>query len=168
MEHDDLETIPLYEEDLALAAPVGHPLAEKPFVRLDVLKETPCVLLPGTYVLRRLINEHCRLLAFAPQPVMEMTTMDSIVNMVGKGVGVTVLPKTYLDYIDNGHICAIPIQQPALTTRIGVAYRKNKYMCAASRVFMEQLLAAVNKETATRHPADVGPDDRPRQTRRNG
>lgn len=146
MKHDDLETIPLYKENLALAAPVDHPVAKEPFVTLDILKETPSVLLPSTYFLRQLINEQCRVLEFVPQPVIEMTTMESIINMVGKGVGVTILPKAYLDYIDNKHIQTIPIQKPLLTIQIGVVYRKNKYLCAASRVFIEQLIATVKSE----------------------
>ncbi|MGG4552325.1 LysR family transcriptional regulator [Paenibacillus humicus] len=146
MEHDDLETIPLFKENLALAVPVDHPIAQRSFVTLDILKETPSVLLPNTYFLRQLINEQCRALAFAPQPVMEMTTMESIINMVVQGLGVTILPKGYLDYIGNPHIQTIPIQNPVPTTQIGVVYRKNKYLCAASRVFMEQLITTIKSK----------------------
>ncbi|KIL41817.1 LysR family transcriptional regulator [Gordoniibacillus kamchatkensis] len=146
MEHEDLETIPLYKENLALAAPLDHPLAKEPFVTLDVLKETPSVLLPGTYFLRQLVNEQCGTLGFTPQPVMEMTTMESIINMVGKGVGVTLLPRAYLNYIEDKRIRTVSLQNPMLTTQIGLVYRKNKYLCAASRVFMEQLIATVKKQ----------------------
>ena len=146
MKHDELESIPLYKENLALAAPVDHPIAEQPFVTLDILKEVPSILLPSTYFMRQLINEKCRSFEFAPRPVMEMTTMESIINMVSKGVGVTILPKAYLDYIDNKQIRMIPIQDPVLTTQISVVYRKNKYLCAASRVFMEQLITTVKSE----------------------
>lgn len=142
MEHNDLESIPLYQENLALAAPIGHPIAQKSFVTLDILKETPSILLPDTYFLRQLINEHCKALDCTPKQVIEMTTMESIINMISNGVGVTILPKGYLDYIDNPHIRVIPIQ-PVLTTQIGLVYRKNKHLCAASRVFMEQLLHTV-------------------------
>ncbi|BAH43785.1 transcriptional regulator [Brevibacillus brevis NBRC 100599] len=146
MEHDDLETIPLYTENLAIGVPVGHPLAKEPFVSLAILKETPSILLPNTYFLRQLIDERCKELGFSPQPVLEMTTMESITNMVGQGVGVTVLSKGYLDYIDDKRIRTIPIQQPNITAQIGIVYRKNKYLCAASRVFMEQLIATVKRD----------------------
>ncbi|CAM4522067.1 MAG: LysR substrate-binding domain-containing protein [Paenibacillus macerans] len=143
MEHEELEKIPLYKENLALAAPADHPVAKEPFVTLDILKETPSVLLPSSYFLRQLINEQCRALDIKPQQVLEMTTMESIINMVVQGVGVTILPKGYLDYIDNQQIRTIPIKSPMLTTEIGLVYRKNKYLCAASRVFKEQLLATL-------------------------
>ncbi|WP_058306338.1 LysR family transcriptional regulator [Gracilibacillus massiliensis] len=143
IEHDDLESIPIYEESLALAVPIDHPLAHKESVTLQILNDTPSILLPDTYYLRQVINEQCRSLNFTPKPVLEMTTMESIILMVKKGVGVTILPKAYLDYIDNKKIKTIPIQDPVITTQIGIAYRKNKHLCAASRVFMEQLITTV-------------------------
>lgn len=143
VEHEDLEVIPLYEEDLVLAAPKNHAVTRKESVSLHELKDTPSVLLPDTYFLRQLINEQCRLLAFTPQPVLEMTTMESIIHMVSKGVGVTILSKAYLNHINHPEIQTIPIQSPVITTEIGVVYRKNKYLCAASRVFLEQLVATV-------------------------
>lgn len=146
IEHEDLEAIPLYKEDLALAAPIDHIIAKEASVSLQVLKETPSILLPETYFLRQVINEQCRLMNFVPKPVLEMTTMESIIQMVSKGVGVTILPRAYLDYIDNIDIKTIPIQDPVITTQIGIAYRKNKHLCAASRVFMDQLIKTVKDE----------------------
>lgn len=146
MEHDDLETIPLYRENLALAIHADHPVAQEPFVTLEILKEVPSILLPSTYFMRKLINDKCRSLDFTPEPVMEMTTMESIMNMVKNKVGVTILPKAYLDYVNHEQIKTIPIQNPELTTQIGIAYRKNKHLCAASRVFMEELIKTVKSE----------------------
>lgn len=150
MEHDELETIPLFKQHLALAAPIDHPITKEPYVTLDILRETASILLPSTYFLRQLINEQCRVLEFVPHLVMEMTTMESIINMVSKGVGVTILPKDYLDYIDDKLTQTIPIQLPTLTTQIGIAYRKNKYLCAASRIFMEQLISTVKNANSNR------------------
>ena len=146
LEHEDLEAIPLYKEDLAFAAPIDHPLAKEKCASLQVLDETSAILLPETYFLRQVINEQCRLMNFEPKPVLEMTTMESIIQMVSQGVGVTILPKAYLDYIDHAHITTIPIQDPVITTQIGIAYRKNKHLCAASRVFMEQLIQIIKDE----------------------
>lgn len=146
LEHEDLEAIPIYKENLALAVPIDHPFAHKEFVTLQILNNTPSILLPETYFLRQVINEQCRSLNFTPKPVLEMTTMESIIQMVSKGVGVTILPKAYLDYIDNIQIKTIPIQDPVITTQIGIAYRKNKHLCAASRVFMEQLITTIKDE----------------------
>ncbi|TWK79404.1 hypothetical protein CHCC20335_0181 [Bacillus paralicheniformis] len=81
---------------------------------------------------------------------MEMTTMESITNMVSKGVGATILPKGYLDDIADPSIQTIPIQSPVLTTEIGIVYRKNKYLCAASRVFIEQFISTVKNGASSK------------------
>lgn len=146
VEHENLEAIPIYEENLALAVSIDHPLAHKEFVTLQILNDTPSILLPETYFLRQVINEQCRSMNFIPKPVLEMTTMESIIQMVSKGVGVTILPKAYLDYINNPQIKTIPIQDPVITTQIGIAYRTNKHLCVASRVFMEQLIQTIKDE----------------------
>lgn len=146
VEHEDLEAIPLYKEELAFAVPKDHILAKEASVSLQILKKTSSILLPETYFLRQVVNEQCRCLNFTPEPVLEMTTMDSILQMVSKGIGVTILPKAYLDYIDHPQIKTIPMQEPKITTQIGIVYRKNKHLCAASRVFMEQLIATVKEE----------------------
>ncbi len=150
VEHDDIEAIPFFKQPLALAAPKHHPIAKEPFVTLDMLKEIDSILLPDTYFLRQLINEQCRALGFEPRPVMEMTTMESITNMVSKGVGATILPKGYLDDIADPSIQTIPIQSPVLTTEIGIVYRKNKYLCAASRVFIEQFISTVKNGASSK------------------
>ncbi|MFD0590932.1 LysR family transcriptional regulator [Paenibacillus sp. GCM10027627] len=140
IEHNDLDAVPLYNGKMALAAPADHPITSHPHVTLEILRRMPSVLLPGNYSMRQLIDEKCQTYGFTPRPVMEMTTMESIVNMVGKGIGVTILPEAYLDYIDNKAIRKVPIREPEMTIQIGIVYRKNKHLCAASHLFMERLI----------------------------
>ncbi|CAM5234056.1 LysR family transcriptional regulator OS=Lysinibacillus sphaericus OX=1421 GN=LS41612_12355 PE=3 SV=1 [Lysinibacillus sphaericus] len=61
-------------------------------------------------------------------------------DMVEKGVGVTILPKPYLEclaIIKN----SLPIVNSNLSREVGIVYRKDKYMGAATRMFIEQLKA---------------------------
>ncbi|OLG11354.1 transcriptional regulator LysR family [Bacillus paralicheniformis] len=39
-----------------------------------------------------------------------------------------------------------------MTEEISIVYRKNKHICAASRVFMELLISSVKNETADAPP----------------
>lgn len=146
VEHDDLKSIPLYEDELAVAAPKNHPIAEHAYVTLDRLQDVPAVLLPDDYFLRQIVNEHCRSLSFEPEPMLEMTTMESIIHMVSKGIGITILPEAYLDHVNHSDIRTIPMNEPEIPINVGLVYRKNKHLCAATRVFMEQLIQAVKGE----------------------
>ncbi|WP_426983946.1 LysR family transcriptional regulator [Brevibacillus borstelensis] len=144
VEDEEFETLPLVQEELCLVVPSGHALTEKRSAPLEVLKETPSVLLPQNYYLRQLIDQHCETAGFSVKPSFEMTTMESIVNMVASGIGVTVLPKPYVDFIQNGKIAAVPFASP-ITRQIGIIYRADKYMCAATRVFLENLIGTAKR-----------------------
>lgn len=139
MEHPDIETIALRQEQLVLAFAIDHPMSKQASASLEVLAETASILLPNTYFLRQLLNEQCLQYNFKLQPTMELTTMESITTMVRKGAGVTVLPKAYLDFAQDPFVSFVPIH-PKLTTQIGIAYRKNKNLCAASKAFINQLI----------------------------
>ncbi len=69
--------------------------------------------------------------------------MESLIQMVSKGMGITVLPKPYIDFLQNNNIQAIKIENPTSTIEIGLIYRKDKYMCAATQEFIEQLKSTV-------------------------
>lgn len=141
MKDRELESISLYKEELALAVPNGHPLEEQEMVHLDVLRTTSSVLFPENYFLRQLINKSCNDLGFLPQPTFEITTMESLIDMVEKGVGVTILPKPYLECLNNNKIRVIPILNNNLSREVGIVYRKDKYMGAATRLLIDQLKA---------------------------
>lgn len=145
MKGDELESISLSTEEMAFAVPKGHPLENQDMLDVEVLKTTPSILLPQQYFIRNLIDEACKDLGFFPKPIFEITTMQSLINMVIKGVGVTILPKPYLEYLNHPHIRIIPILKPNLSREIGVVYRKDKYLSAATHVFISALKETVCK-----------------------
>ncbi|MDN0192663.1 LysR family transcriptional regulator [Bacillus stercoris] len=145
MKGDELESISLSTEEMAFAVPEGHPLENQDMLDVEVLKTTPSILLPQQYFIRNLIDEACKDLGFLPKPIFEITTMQSLINMVLKGVGVTILPKPYLEYLNHPHIRIIPILKPNLSREIGVVYRKDKYLSAATHAFISALKETVCK-----------------------
>lgn len=150
MKGDELESISLSTEEMAFAVPKGHPLENQDMLDVEVLKTTPSILLPQQYFIRNLIDEACKDLGFFPKPIFEITTMQSLINMVIKGVGVTILPKPYLEYLNHPHIRIIPILKPNLSREIGVVYRKDKYLSAATHVFISALKETVCKPIISR------------------
>ncbi|AEP85424.1 LysR family transcriptional regulator [Bacillus spizizenii] len=143
MKGDELESISLSTEEMAFAVPKGHPLENQEMLDVEVLKTTPSILLPQQYFIRKLIDEACKDLGFFPKPIFEITTMQSLINMVIKGVGVTILPKPYLEYLNHPNIRIIPILKSNLSREIGVVYRKDKYLSTATHAFISALKETV-------------------------
>ncbi|QKY69999.1 LysR family transcriptional regulator [Lentibacillus sp. CBA3610] len=138
VEDEELASIPLYTEELSLAVPVGHPLAQEK-VELETLEHFPTVLLPENYFLRQLIDSYCAKLGISLHPTLEMTMLESLTQMVSEGIGVTILPAPYLDFLNNSHIVKVRLVNPVLERKIGFVYRKDKYMCATTRAFIDQV-----------------------------
>ncbi|GED13490.1 LysR family transcriptional regulator [Aneurinibacillus migulanus] len=141
MKDKEFETISLYNEDLSLAVSIhDEHFNNEEEVCLDILRKVPTILLPENYYLRQLINKYCiDYFGFQPQPIFEMTTMESLINMVAEGVGVTVLPKPYLEYLKNDRIKMISLVTPTPTRQVGIIYQKDKHMCAATHTFIKQI-----------------------------
>lgn len=139
MKGKELETISLYTEEMAFAVPIGHPLEKQDILGLEALQTTPSILFPENYFIRQHINKACKDLGFVPEPVFEITTMDSLINMVVEGVGITILPKPYLEYLNHCDLKIIPILNSNLSREIGIIYRKDKYLSVATHIFINNL-----------------------------
>ncbi|PEP48363.1 LysR family transcriptional regulator [Bacillus pseudomycoides] len=135
----EIISIPLYQNELTLVVPINHELTQHTTVTMGVLQKYPIILLPKNFFLTQLIRSHCQNFNFTLKPILEISTMESLIHMVSKGIGITVLPKPYIDFLQSNSIQAIKIKNPTATIEIGIIYRKDKYMCAATRMFIEQL-----------------------------
>src|SRR4051794_20918037 len=88
--HSVLETLPLLEEELLLAVPRTHPLANaRRRVKLLDLEHEPFVLLrEGAYDIRDQTLTACRRVGFEPNVALDGGEMDSVLRFVAEGIGV--------------------------------------------------------------------------------
>jgi len=140
VKEEEFASIPLFTEELSLAVPAGHPLAGINEVDLSALEREPTILLPENYFLRQLIDRHCEHIGIKLNPTLEMTTLDSLTQMVSEGIGVTVLPEPYLNYLTHPQIVNVRLVNPTMERKIGFIYRKDKFMCMATRAFIDQVM----------------------------
>ena len=87
-----LETRYLGEEELVLAVPLDHDLAERSQVRIEDLADVPLVMFRSGYDLREATLAACRRAGFQPTFAIEGLEMDGVLAMAGAGVGAAVVP----------------------------------------------------------------------------
>jgi DNA-binding transcriptional LysR family regulator len=143
VEEKEFDAMPLFTEELSLAVPSSHPLAHLKEVDMKTLEKVPTILLPESYYLRQLIDTYSRELGFTLNPALEMTTLESLIHMVSEGVGITILPEPYLDTLNNPYVVKVKLINPILQRKIGIIYRKNKFICATTQTFMGQIMKAI-------------------------
>jgi len=139
VEDEQINSIPLYTENLALLVPSSHPLANESEIELNKLNTLPMALLPQKFLVRQLIDRATKKHSFAIEPIIEMSTLNSLVKFVEHGIASTILPETYISSIDKRHIHKLSIVNPTPQRTVGIVYRNNKYISAASKAFIEHI-----------------------------
>ncbi|MEM7544584.1 MAG: hydrogen peroxide-inducible genes activator [Pseudomonadota bacterium] len=88
---------PLFREPLYLAMDTDHPLARKDRIRSGDLKGLEMLSLSPSYHLHAQINDLCREHGARMNREYEGTSLDALRQMVGMGMGVTILPALYVN-----------------------------------------------------------------------
>jgi DNA-binding transcriptional LysR family regulator len=96
------------------------------------------ILMPDDYQLRQLIDAYSKEVDSEVAPAFELSTLESITQMVASGAGATILPLPYLEHLNHPHIATVQLIDPVPQREIGIIYRKDKFMCTATRTFLNE------------------------------
>ncbi len=139
----DLESEPLYSDPFVVAAPQGHPIAERASVREADLAEGEVLLLEDGHCLRDQALDLCRRAGAHEAGDFRATSLNTLVHMVAGGIGITLLPAmsvaSEVHVQDRLRVLAFAGASPART--IGLAWRRSS---PRKREFAE--LAALLRE----------------------
>lgn len=127
-------TLPIVEEEIVLCLPPAHPLSGKQAVTFSELRHEPFILLKEDSCHRRFIIDRCRESGFAPRIVFSSNQIQTIKALVASGGGISFLMRMVAE--DAKNITTVPLA-PALKIRIGLAWKKDKYLSKAARAFID-------------------------------
>ena len=115
-------------EPLVIALPSEHPLASEPTVKMRALANEPFVLparhryMPGVY---GQITALCRRAGFTPNVVQkDVWQMQTILGLVGGGIGVALVPASFRDLHRKGVVYK-EVQDFDPIVEMGVVWRRN-------------------------------------------
>lgn len=150
---DVYETI--YTEELFIAIPSGHPLASLPpakgdkYATLDIsaLKYEPFVLMDKHSTMRTLIDKIFNDAGFIPQILFETGNNPTIISMIQSKLCCGILTYYYVKDLPEGITCFHLPNRP--TWDYTACYRKDRYLSAAARCFIDSMKAQWYSETET-------------------
>jgi LysR family hydrogen peroxide-inducible transcriptional activator len=159
LRREALSTVALFDEALWLALPKGHPLAAKAVLDLDDLSDLTVLALEPGHSLHAQVLALCR--AYGARALLDYatTSLDTLRQMAGMGVGATFLPALYVraEALNDSQIVVRPFAPPPPSRRIGLVWRRlsargSEYAALASHI-RDALSAAGADVTAL--PADA-------------
>jgi DNA-binding transcriptional LysR family regulator len=131
--------IPLFHEEFALAIPSDHPLAKSKTIPFDQLQQLKMVMFGSGHQITKVIQSYCHEKGFAIDTPIVISTLSTLLSLVGQGIGASILPRMLLDYMNDENIVAVKLLNPTPSQDICILYRTDKYMGQAAKLFIKEL-----------------------------
>ncbi|NLO83915.1 MAG: LysR family transcriptional regulator [Clostridiales bacterium] len=126
----------LYATDtLAAIMPKGHPLAKENVIHLEQLRNESLMMLAKDTFMYSLCVRECQKAGFEPRVVFTGHRAENIIDLVRKGMGIALLMKTPIAFMNNADLKIIDIE-PRVTTSISVAYPKAGQISTGAKHFL--------------------------------
>lgn len=97
-----LRTVPLLIDPMHVALPSEHPLATKPALTLDDLRDEDWVQTSATSPCARHVVRSCVVAGFEPHVTFESDDYETVQGLVAAGVGVALIPRLALTHMHPG------------------------------------------------------------------
>lgn len=114
---------PLFEEEFVLVRPEED--AGKPVPNPETLREMRLLLLEEGHCFRDQALSFCRMSAAVPRDLMEGSSLTTLVQMVGAGIGVTLIPQMAVPIeTRSAPVSVVRLARPRPARTIGMVWRK--------------------------------------------
>jgi DNA-binding transcriptional LysR family regulator len=141
IERPGIEHVSLMTEEMYLAVPPGHRLAQRETIQLsEAAQESFLALKPG-HTLRELTDSFCRRAGFTPNIVFEGDEPVVLFHLVKAGLGIACLPALVWMNLPELAVARIPITEPRCYREITLLWSKNHYLSTAARELRTFLIA---------------------------
>lgn len=144
----ELEVLPLRQDVLRVVLAKGHPLAGRRRLTLRELARVPLVLYRPDFLLHGRILDACRGAGFTPEVAAESAQWDFIAGLAAAGVGAALLPGTLCRSLSGSAVAIVPLVDPVVSWDLALAWRRDAFLPAAARAFIELTRQRLAGQTA--------------------
>lgn len=110
LDDPQLLAVPLFEDEVHLAAPLGSPYAGRAHVDLRDLRGEKFITLGGGFVTSHSFDHAFRQAGYVPETIMRVSDIFSLINLVGGGMGYSLLPGRIAEF--STRVDLIPLDAP--------------------------------------------------------
>ncbi|MGQ3487049.1 hydrogen peroxide-inducible genes activator [Roseovarius pacificus] len=118
-----LTEMALFDEDFVLVRPAGE--AHKPVPKPEHLSEMKLLLLEEGHCFRDQALSFCNMAPSVPRDLMEASSLSTLVQMVGAGIGVTLIPEMAVPIeTRSADVSVARLPRPRPMRTVGMIWRK--------------------------------------------
>ena len=136
LDHTKYQLLELYHDRLAVLLPIEHPLAAEKELSIGQLKDETFLMLGKQTGLYDLCFEVCRRYGeFVPKVGYTGAHMESIVDMISKNMGISLMMETPARFMLKSEICLVPIKENVESTVVLTRLRKRAPTAAGNMLW---------------------------------
>jgi len=145
----EIAAIPLRDEDMDVAVPPHHPLADRGEIYPSDLNGYAFIGFDEDLRIRRELDRFLRAQGVEINLAMHFDNIQMIKEAVALGQGISILPaRTMQAEIEQGRLVAVKLNAPGLVRPVGIVHRRRKKFNRATDALLGMLVAS-------REPAPV-------------
>lgn len=127
IEGENVEWYPIIEEEIFLAVPNSHPLADRDEIRLIEVKNDPFIVMPPGYGFRDMTEQFCSQAGFYPDFAFEGDETGVTYELVEKGLGVAFSPSLIRSSrLSSLKVKELRLTEPRCTRSVGLVWHKER------------------------------------------
>ncbi|TVX92634.1 LysR family transcriptional regulator [Paenibacillus agilis] len=136
---EDIESIPLYHEQLVLVLHRDHALSRKKSITLKELEQEPFIISMEGFQTREDILQAFALEQASPNIKFEIERFETALTLVRENLGIAIMPENYLVEPRDPSIVRKTINSSALERTVYLMFMKNRYLAPAVQCFLEEI-----------------------------
>ncbi|MCH8850965.1 MAG: LysR family transcriptional regulator [Chloroflexi bacterium] len=139
--HPEVETIPLYSDDVILVTAADDAFAEQGAVDIKDIATRRLIMFNRGSSYYALVDNALREAGVPVSPAMELDNMEATKKMVEEGLGIALLPRVAVaQEIDRGELREIEIRKMTMPRReVALIYRRGRPLSRAAEAFIKLL-----------------------------
>lgn len=122
-------------EEICLAVPPDHPLADRKTVHLSEVAEEPFISVTSDYAFGEMVKLFCYEAGFTPDIAFEIESFDFIIQLVSAGFGVTFVPHSWTESNHRKLPPLLQIKAPVCQRAIWLSWVKQRYQTQIAKEF---------------------------------
>jgi DNA-binding transcriptional LysR family regulator len=146
----DVETV--LESSFSLACPVTHPFANRRSVSWSELETIALIRVGTKTAIRAIIDDAIGAERLAPNWQYEVQHVETAVNLVEMGLGLTIVPGVDVTLHRGGNLIAVPLRSPKVVCRYGLVTRRGTPLSAPAAAVRSLIVEEMNSKIS-RHVA---------------
>lgn len=140
--NDLLQVTKLYDEEFYL---IGNQSNDEQKVSFSSVLDSPLILFPSMHQCRKIIDKTSYELGKQIEPIVETSSIKSILSLVRSGVGCSIVSRTLYEFYDTEDLFFQKIENPTLTSTVYLVMKKNCFINYAAREYIKLLVREIEK-----------------------